>query len=356
MDLVRSLLVIGLLIMGHELGHFLAARLFRVGVLEFSIGFGPLLAKVKRGSTQYSIRAVPLGGFCKLAGMEMMIEGEPVEETPPGTFSFASLPPWKRALILLAGPASNLIMAAITFIIMFGTIGIPSGVDERAIIGNIEPKMPAYEAGLSAGDLIVAVDDREIGSWQELVEAIRNSGGRQVTVTAIRGERTIVRSLKPIYDPGTKTYMVGIIARQLYERVSFASALSLGFRSVYEASIGIVDMLIKAASGKARISLSGPVGAIDAVSLQYRAGPWWFLYMIATFNLFLALFNLLPVPIPLLDGGWIVIYLLEAILRREFTEREKASAQILGLVILATFFVFVTYGDILSKMRRFINR
>lgn len=356
MEIIRTLLILSLLVIVHELGHYLVARLFGVRVLEFSVGFGPLLAKTVRREIQYSLRAVPLGGFVKLAGMDTALEGEADHEAEIGPGSIRHQPAWKKSLIVLAGPVNNLIMAAVTFFIMFAAIGVPRDVDARSIIGNVEPKAPAYEAGISAGDRVVAVDGQPIHLWSELSTAIRASQGKPVILRVERAGRIMTRTVKPLYDPGYEVYVIGVIQRPVFQRLGLGDSLLFALRSVYGVSVDIVRMIGLTIKGKARISLSGPVGAIGAVEQSRRAGPWWLLFLLASINLFLGLFNMLPIPLPILDGGWVVIFLLEAIRRREFTDNQKAAAQVFGLVVLFAFFLFVTYGDVVTEIRRFLNR
>lgn len=350
-----SLLVLDLMVIVHELGHFLTARFFGVRVKEFGVGFGPVLAKTVRKGILYSFRAIPFGGFVKLAGMEMAIEGGGEEEdTGPG--SFGEQPTWKKCAIVLAGPLNNLILAAATLILALAVIGIPTALEERAIIGFVEPKTPAYEAGLTAGDRVVALDGKPIETWEELAKGIRASGGKPIALAIERDGRRLVRTVEPFFDPQIGGYRVGISPRYLFKRLGPLASITTGVKYVYLTSLGLVEIVAQALLGRARVPLAGPIGAIGTFVESFQAGPWWFLQLVASINLFLAFFNLLPIPLPLLDGGWVVIYLLERIRRREFTAEQKAAAQLFGLVVLLTFFLFVTYGDVVTGIKRYLNR
>lgn len=355
-QLILVVFTLSFLLIAHELGHYLLARLFGVRVLEFSVGFGPLLVKTTRKRIQYSLRAVPFGAYVKLHGMELILEGEgpPADADDPA--SLRNQPAWKKALIVLAGPVNNLILTAITFVVAFAAIGVPNDVDRRSIVAFVDPKTPGYEAGLTAGDRVVALNGQPIKLWTELAEGIRASKGNQVTLTIDRAGRTLTRTVTPFYDPESKLYRIGIWPRYRFKRLGLGQSLELGVKSVYWTGVGLVQILARALRGRARAPLSGPIGAIGALGQSIQAGPWWFLQLVAALNLGLALFNLLPIPLPLLDGGWVVIYLFEGARRREFTAEQKAAAQLFGLVILATFFIFITYGDLLTGVRRFLNR
>lgn len=356
MLMVLLLIVLSVLVIVHEFGHYIMARLFGVKVLEFSVGFGPSLAKTVRGGTQYSLRGIPLGGFVKLAGMEMAVEGESPAIADDDPRSLRAQPAWKKALIVTAGPLFNLILTALTFIIAFSAVGIPRALETKSIIGFVDPKTPGYEAGLTAGDRVVALNGQPVKLWTDVAKGVRASKGKPVTFTIRRADRELTRTMTPFYDPDTKGYRLGIYPKYLFQRLSLGKSIVLGVKYVYWTGLGLVQLLIRAAHGKARVALSGPIGAVGMLGQSIQAGPWWFLQMVASINLFLALFNLLPIPLPLLDGGWVVIYFLEGIRRKEFTAEQKAAAQVFGLLLLATFFLFITYGDVLSGIRRFRNR
>ncbi|MGQ9779319.1 MAG: M50 family metallopeptidase [Bacillota bacterium] len=351
--IIISLLVLDVLIIVHELGHFLLARFFGVKVKEFAVGFGPLLTRVVHKGIVYSFRAVPFGGFVRLAGMEMAGEEE---EEEPGPGDFGRQPTWKKSLIVLAGPLNNLLLAAFTLILAFAAIGIPVALEKRAVIGFVDPKTPAYEAGLTAGDRVVAVDGKTVATWDELAKAIRQSGGKPIALLVEREGRRFIRTVKPFFDPQIGGYRVGISPRYLFKRLGIWESIVTGVKYLFLLGMGLVEMGIQALLGQARVPLAGPIGAIGTFVESFQAGPWWFLQLVASINLFLAFFNLLPIPLPLLDGGWVVIYLIERIRRREFTAEQKAAAQLFGLVVLLTFFLFVTYGDVITGIRRFLNR
>ena len=356
MSILLTLVLLSLLVVVHELGHFLAARLFGVRVLEFSVGFGPLLAKAIRRGTQYSLRGIPLGGYCKLSGMDLVLEGEAAPEASKEPGSLRSLPAWKKAIIVLAGPVNNFLIAALIITIMLAAVGAPKGVDKRPIIGNVDPKSPGYEAGLSANDLVTALNGKPITLWTELVNGVRASKGEPVSFTILRQGHTFDRTMQPFYDPEYKVYRLGIYPRYIFARLSLGQSIKSGFTSIYWVSASIVQLIGKGLTGKARVPLSGPVGVVGAVDQSFKAGPWWILQLLASISLFLALFNLLPIPLPILDRGWVAIYLIEWLRGREFTGEQKAAAQFFGLIVMAAFFVFVTYGDVLTGFRRFLNR
>ncbi|NLG85430.1 MAG: site-2 protease family protein [Firmicutes bacterium] len=352
--IIVSLLVLDVLIIVHELGHFLSARLFGVRVKEFGVGFGPILLRMVRHGIVYSLRAVPFGGFVLLAGAETVPMEEKEEE--PGPDDFGRQPTWKKSLIVLAGPLNNLLLAAFVLILTFALVGIPVAMEKQAVIGFVDPKTPAYEAGLTAGDRVVTVNGKEVATWEELAKAIRQSGGGPIVLLVEREGRRFLRTLKPFFDPQVGGYRVGISPRYIFKRLDPWTSFVTGIKYLFALGVGLVQTGVQIVLGQARAPLAGPIGTIGTFVESFQAGPWWFLYLVASINLFLAFFNLLPIPLPLLDGGWVVIYLLERIRRREFTAEQKAAAQLFGLVVLLTFFLFVTYGDVVTGIRRFLNR
>ncbi len=351
-SLVITLVVISGLVVVHELGHFLAARRFGVTVHEFSVGFGPLLAQTERRGIKYSLRAVPLGGFCKIAGMDIALEGDPKEKPRPGERAFYELPLYQKILIILSGPLSNLLLAMVTFIFIAAAIGLPDQMEEKAIVGFVEPKSPAFEAGLSAGDEIVEINGMPIRRWEDLGEIIRQSPGRPLLFKVRRGEDYFTREITPFYDPGVEGGRIGVMRAYTVKRLPLPQAVSYGVYSTGYGIKAIVVSFYQMLAGRERAEFLGPVGLVGAVDQARQSGLHFLFSMVTSINLFLGLFNLLPVPLPLLDGGWITIFLIERLRRKEFSAEQKAMAQMAGLFFMMVLFLMITFGDIGSMIRR----
>ena len=230
-SLLYTILIIGLLVIVHELGHFLMARLFKVTTHEFSVGFGPLLFQRKWGNVKYSLRAVPLGGYCKIAGMDIALEGESGEKPNPGEFAFYELPLYKKILIILAGPVSNILLALVTFIFVAAVVGLPDRPEERPIIGFVEPKTPAFEAGLSSGDEIVEINGQPIQKWEEVVAIIHRSPLQPLEFRVKRGEEYFSREITPFYDPAGGVGRIGIMQAYTVKRLPLSKTVPYGFAS-----------------------------------------------------------------------------------------------------------------------------
>lgn len=344
------ILVLSIIVVIHEFGHFLLARSFGVTVHEFSVGFGPLLGKKVRNGIQYSLRAIPLGGFVKIAGMDIALEGE--SPPRPGDRLFWELPLIRRILVILAGPVNNLLLALVTYILVAALIGIPNQFKSDPVIGVVEPKSPAYESGLSPGDRIVEINGTPVDSWEQLTKKIHNSPEQPLTLKMERNGVYFTREVKPFYDPALKAGRIGLLPAYTIRRLPLTEAVKYGFSTTGNGIVGIPVSLYRMIIGKERAGAAGTLGLFAVFDQALKSGLYLFFAMIAGINLFFGFFNLLPIPLPLLDGGWIVIFILERIRKKEFTAEQKATAQIIGLALILTLFVVLTYSDLVSMIRR----
>lgn len=344
------ILVLSIIVVIHEFGHFLTARSFGVTVHEFSVGFGPLIGKKERKGVQYSLRAIPLGGFVKIAGMDIALEGETPKQ--PGDRFFWELPLLRKILVILAGPVNNLLLALVTYILVAALIGIPHQFKSEPVIGVVEPKSPAYEAGLSPGDRIVELNGAHVDSWEQLTQVIHNSPRQTLTLKIERNGVFFTREVKPFYDPTLKAGRIGLLPAYTLRRLSWVEAVKYGFSTTGNGLVGIPISLYRMLIGRERAEAAGTLGLFAVFDQAIKSGFYLFFSMIAGINLFFGLFNLLPVPLPLLDGGWIVIFILERIRKKEFTAEQKATAQMIGLAVILTLFAVLTYSDLASMIRR----
>ena len=353
-----TLLILNFIVVIHELGHFLVARRYGVRTPEFSVGFGPLLAKFVHKDVQYSLRAVPLGGFVKISGMAIALEGEETEEDKDiplqERFNFLSL--GKRIAVIVAGPINNLILSFLSLILIAVFLGVPTDVQsDKAIIGAVSPKTPAYEAGLSRGDEILAINEQQINKWDDLVQIIHGSPNQPLKFTVRRQNRTFHRTIKPFLDPNHRIGLIGIEPPLVYEKLPFNKAVVEGLRQSAYSVVALMEAIGRMIVGKERLTGIGPVGMVSMVHQAATSDLYRFWFMFAMFNLFLGFFNLLPIPLPLLDGGWVIIMLLERLRKKEFTANQKAIAQMIGMGLMLLLFVLITYGDISSMIKRSIQ-
>ena len=347
-------IVLGLLIFVHEFGHFIWAKFFGVKVLKFSLGFGSKLISKQFGETEYLISAFPLGGYVKMFGEN---PGELAEEKlSPGELkrSFATRPVWQRFIIVAGGPLFNLIFAMFLFFLIVFVAGMPQPVDTTTI-GGIGQDTPAAEAGLQTGDTILAIDGKETRQWEDVSLLIKDSGGREVVLTIQRDDRSLEIAVTPRMEK-TKNifgeevgerYMVGIARSEevTYEKVGFITALQAGVSQtwswMYLTVMGLVKIIQKVVPAS---ELGGPILIAQIAGERMQAGWVNFLYFMAVLSVNLGILNLLPIPI--LDGGHLVFFSVEAILRKPLNLRTMEIMQQIGLVLLGTLMIFVFYNDL----------
>lgn len=329
---IKIIILLGFLIFIHELGHFTVAKLCKVKVNEFSIGFGPTIWKKQGKETKYAIRLIPLGGFVSMEGEEEQSENE-------GSFSKASIP--KRIAIVVAGATVNIIFGVCIYFILAVTSGPYLSNEIDATIDNYAAK----EAGLQSGDKIIEVNGKEINSKYDLDKAMKNNSGENVEIKIQRGDETEKYSIKPTevtFENNFKKYYLGINMK--YASDNFANRCINGVMQTNEFISQIGENLKQLFTGKVGIDqMAGPVGISEAVAKTN--GFREFLQMMALISISLGVTNLLPVPA--LDGGKILILIIEAIRRKPMKQETELGIQMLGFALLIGLSVVITYNDIL---------
>jgi len=344
--ILQVVIVFGLIVFVHELGHFLAAKAVGVGVERFSLGFGPKVIGKRIGDTEYLVSAVPLGGYVKMVGEEVG------EETPPAdvekSFSHKSLP--RRFLIVFAGPLFNVISAFLVFILLFVSFGVHVPLDIPRI-GTVIPNLPAQKAGLEKGDEVVSVAGSPVSTWKELAEKIQQSQGQDLLLVVKRGAegKTVEVTVKPESrdDPtgGEPKFAIGITADSRVEAISFGQAIALAAQETWMWTKLIFQNLVMLVTGHVSAKeLGGPILIAQEAGRQAKLGLEYLLRFAAIINVNLAVFNLLPIPI--LDGGHLLFFSIEALLGRPPSLRARELALRLGFLMILTLIVFVMYNDI----------
>ncbi len=349
-------LLLSFLVVVHEFGHFITARFFGVKVYEFAVGFGPLIGKFTHNGIQYSFRWILLGGFCKIAGMDMALEGESDEEPLRKEESFQYQALWKKICIIAAGPVFNLFLAIIMLFVTSAFIGLPSKFNSfSSVVEQAIPGTPAFDSGIKPGDKIVAINGNPIKDWRDISKYVQQYGAQPLTIKILRNQSVIVKQITPMPNPVGKGYFIGINAVPVYERASLKEAVKIAF--TYPAAFiqGYIKTFALMFRGKVEGRFMGPIGMVAVVEQMMRIHPYNIMSFAIQISLFLFLFNLLPLPLPLLDGGWIVILLLERIFRKEFSGEQKAFAQMIGLVAVVILGLWIAYGDVINSFRRFFG-
>ncbi|MCH7605237.1 site-2 protease family protein [Patescibacteria group bacterium] len=350
--LIFAIASIFLLVVLHELGHFLLAKKFRVKVEEFGIGLPPRIVGRTLGDTLYSLNLLPIGAFVKLKGEE---------QRSTDSESFSSKPIWQRILIVVGGVASSWITAAFIFIVLIATAGIPTQITDDETVNIVEPQVqvsetaphsPAEEVGLLPGDIIlrIATDDasQEITKMRELQSFVAEHKGKEVTLTIQRGAETITTSLIPRVEPPKGEGSMGIVLRRVGFLVyPWYEAPGQGVVITGKITVQIFQGLGRIVGGQEKISADqfmGPIGVINVLQGSLRVGIANFLYLVALIAIFLAIFNTLP--IPALDGGRIVFLVIEGIIRKPLPNRVVQTLVIASFVVLIPLIVWVTINDV----------
>jgi regulator of sigma E protease len=345
---VAFIIVIGVLVFIHELGHFLAARFFKVGVDVFSLGFGPKIFKKKRGRTEYCISAIPLGGYVKMVGEEPGKALEPADKA----VSFSHKPLYQKSLIVAAGPAFNFFLAIFIFYVLYQFSGIYLA---RPIVGEVLDNTPAQHAGLMPGDIIETIDGKEIHSFEDISRIISSSNGQPLNMLVIRDGRTTQVSLVPepqetqnVFQETVERYVIGIRGTGEVFHQPLNPFQALG-RSISDTA-GLVKLTIvsvgKMISGSLSAdNLGGPIMIAQMAGEQAKAGVVNFAWFIALLSVNLGIINLFPIPV--LDGGHLVFFGIEAVTGKSVSEKLREKMIQFGAAILVALMVFVFYNDII---------
>jgi regulator of sigma E protease len=330
-----ALLVLGILIFVHELGHFAVAKLTGMPVDEFSLGFGPAIVSKQWGETRYSLRLLPLGGYNKIAGME------PGDDRPDG---YSHKPLAARMGVILAGSLSNLVFAVLIFVLVFSVIGIPTPSNAN-VIGDILSKSPAETAGLKPGDRIVMIDGQKTSNWNELASAIHGQGVRPVTLLVERDGQDFSLAITPENDPNTGNSMIGIMPLTAWVMQGLVPSIQTGLQQSYGWLVQILQSLVLLFTGKAQMQdISGPVGIVQQLGDTARQGLRYLLLLTGVLGINLAIVNLLP--IPALDGSRLVFLLLEGVRGKPINPEKEGIIHLVGFAVLMCLVLLITYNDI----------
>lgn len=358
-----------LMILLHEAGHFLTARAFGIKVEEFFVGFGPRVWSTKRGETEYGVKAIPLGGYVRIAGMNPFQEVR--KKDLPRTFG--AKPAWQRAIVLAAGSATHFVLALLLLLVFFWAIGIPTAFSPRVVA--VEPELdgrpsPAAVAGIEAGDEIVSFDGISHPSVDEFLEATRRGAGETMTVVVERDDRRIRVRTTPVLSEveGEQVGRLGIVigSARVLERDRSGPLTAIGRSAqltgefAYRSFEGLGQVF--SPSGLARIGgllfggeereVTDPTGIVGAARLSGQAASSGnidsLLLFLAGFNVFVGILNILP--LPPLDGGHLAVLTIEKVSGRKVDVRRllPLTALVAGVLILMT--ISLTYLDVVRPL------
>jgi len=341
--IIASLIVFGLIIFVHEFGHYIVAKLSGVRVEEFALGMGPKVISTKRGETVYSLRAFPLGGFCRMAGEQGNEEYSTTAVYDPGRFD--QKPVLARMAIVVAGPLMNFLLAILVFTLIFGFIGVPT--DYTTTIGEIRAGSPAERAGLQAGDRIIQINDTKLEAWTEMVKIINANPGVPLSLTVDKAGTVKTIQVTPEADPESKVGLIGVTPKDpIWKRIGLIAGLGKGLSQTWEITVltiaGLVDMIRGKISAE---GVSGPVGIIQLIDQSARFGLIYLANLTALISINLGLLNLLP--IPALDGSRLLFMLVEAVRGKPVNPSKENFVHLVGFMLLMGLMILITYKDLM---------
>ncbi|MBW1608952.1 MAG: RIP metalloprotease RseP [Deltaproteobacteria bacterium] len=346
-NIFALVIVLGVLIFFHELGHFLVARLLGVGVETFSLGFGPKIISKKIGITDYRISAIPLGGYVKMVGEQPDADLDPADIP----LSFTHKHVFKRILIVAAGPFFNILLALIIF---YGIFQISGMLILKPSIGEVNEGTPAYRTGLKKGDLVVSIDGVKISSWEDMAKMITTSKGNTLSISVLRGNSMRISDVTPepkifknIFNEDMERYVIGVTASGDFftKDLNVFQAFSQSFIQTYQITALTIKGVVKLFQGRVSPkTLGGPIMIAQMAGQEAREGAINLIFFIALISINLAILNFLPIPV--LDGGHLLFFFVEAVTGRPVSIKIREIAQQAGIFVLILLMIFVFYNDI----------
>lgn len=352
---ILAILMLGILVMLHEFGHFIAARITGVTVVEFAVGFGPkLLSRVARSGIRYSVRALPFGGYCRFLGEgEEAAEGEEAELAGPPVKRFGQEKIWKRAVISFAGPLMNVLTAIVLLFLLYFAIGIPIGTEP--VVGGFVPDLPAESAGFEIGDRLVRINGVEIETTEQASQIIAGAGDQDIVFDLDRDGEAIQITVRPQWteEEDSARYMIGIQYQMGTRKITygFFDSVRGAFATTGQMSRLIIDVLgdlILRQEGMDE--LAGPIGTVTLIKEQTQSGGLFdYAYLASVISVNLALFNLLP--IPGLDGSRLLFLLIEKIRGKPLDPNKEGIITLIGFALLVGLMILALYQDIVRLIQ-----
>lgn len=349
---IAIILVLGGLIFFHELGHFSVARAFGVGIRTFSLGFGPALYKFKHGKTEYKLSAIPLGGYVSMVGESPDDDiNSPENSEFTEEDSFTKRKPWQRMCIVAAGPIANLLLAFLIYWALFVANGQFQLLPE---IGAVRPDSPAAIAGLEKGDSVLSISGTKIKYWEDISDSIAKHGGKELTILVNRDGKDLTFKVTPsllsrknLFGEDEKTYLIGVQAAGKTENISlgFIGSAAAALEQTWSMTVLTVEGFIKLIERVIPAeTVGGPIMIAQLVSQQAEQGLVAVLALAALISINLGVLNLLPVPI--LDGGHLVMLVYETIVGKPVPAKVMDYSIRVGIFLLLTLMVWATFNDV----------
>ena len=341
---ILALLVLGVCVFIHEFGHYIAARACGLTVVEFAVGMGPAIFKWRKNDIDYSIRAMPIGGFCSFVG-------ESADDEADDPRNINSQPAWKRLIMTVAGPLMNGVLALLVAVLLMSAVG------EYVIVNRIDTVTngsPAQTAGILVGDKIVGVNGTLYDKAEDISAAIGATGESDVTLTIERDGQQLEITASKQYDEESGRYLMGVTFGTERVRMGFFKAVGNSFSYCAELLKVMIQTLGQLFTNKEVMdSVAGPVGTVSMVTEYTRTsfeqsfaeGMTMVLNLLVIISMNLGLMNLLP--LPALDGGRTVLLIIEAVTGKHLSRKAEAIVHFAGLILLLGLIALITGRDIL---------
>lgn len=357
MHIVVFIIILAILVLVHELGHFIAAKKNGIKVEEFGFGFPPRIWGFKKGETLYSINLLPIGGFVKLYGEEYHEEDGTKVDPKLKNRAFVNKKPWQKAIVIVAGVLMNFMLAWVLITYLF-TQGVPTPTN-NVIVDNVKPGTPAAQAGLLAKDEIISVrvdaTEQKVSSTGELIALSKKYGGQKVVFIIKRGETTKGVTVVPRKNPPAGEGPLGIvITSYVNKKYPWYEAPFYGLIHSFQITRQIVVELSKTlvslvTAGGAKVDVAGPIGIAQFTGQAIKFGNNAVLELMALLSLNLAVVNILP--FPALDGGRLVFVVYEWITRRHVNKKIEQYTNIFGMVVLLSLAALISINDIVKLLK-----
>lgn len=344
MTLIYFILILGVIVLIHEFGHFIFAKKAGIYVYEFSIGMGPRIIKWKRKNdeTEYSIRLIPIGGFVQMAGEEIDDDPNVPKDKKFGVKTFG-----QKFMTVIAGIMNNFILAIVLFFIIALFTGAPQN---KAIVGEISKDYPAYTSGLQTGDQILKINGKDAKTYDTLALQLQVNNGQTIKMEVERDGNTKTITLKPkkVEQDGQTTYKYGFAITDEIETGFFAS-IKYAFSKTFSLLHQMVLIIAYLITGNLNINaLSGPVGIFSIVGTAADSGIWSLLSLTALLSVNVGFINFLP--IPAFDGGRILFLIIEKIKGKPVDPRFENTIHSIGFFLLMALMILITYNDIIRLL------
>lgn len=342
LTIIAFIFVFSILIFFHEFGHFIAAKASGVKVYKFAFGFGPRILGFTKNQTEYVICLIPLGGYVKMAGEMGQESVKETSEEIPEEQRFDKKSLGIRALIVALGPFMNIATAVVIFSFIFFINGIPVVTNS---VSTVIENGPAEQAGIYSGDKIIAINSIKMEEPKRIANIINESSGEELQITLDREGEIIDVFIIPEYDDNYKKGLIGITFEVSVENINIFSAFSKGLMTTGNIIKLIFSNTIEMITGKVPIEIAGPLGIAQMTGEAAKLGFLNLLYFTAILSIFIGLFNLLPIPI--LDGGHIIILAIEKLRGKPLEAKKINFMYLIGISLMIIIFVIATYKDIL---------